>query len=410
MKLSTMRRVDLWVGVPACFLVSLVLKVVEMLRSARPERPRRILFIELSEMGSTILAAPSVQRAIAACDREPCFVIFSKNVESLRLLDIFEERNIFTIRASSIGSMLFDLLRFPLFCRRRGIDTTIDLELYARISSLLAMVSGARLRVGFDNYLGEGLHRGNHLTHRVNYRAYYHMSQNFMALVEALEHDSGTIPLPKKYIPVPELTVRVPRKEEPWQFVRGQLEELYPMQADTRVVILNHDAGKLLPIRSWPEERFAALARRLIDWDPNVIVVLMGVKASLESAGEIADAVDSDRLVNLVGRTRTLEDVVQLLHQSELLITNDSGPAHFATLTEIASITLFGPETSHLYGPLGERAVNLYKELACSPCLTAVNHRNSPCTDNVCLREISVDEVFEQAQRLLGTRSETASR
>ena len=141
MKLSTMRNVDFWVGVPACFLVSLALKAVEALSPSRPDRPKRILFIELSEMGSTILAAPSVQHAIAKYDPNPCFVIFNKNVESLRLLDIFAEENIFTIRARSIVTMVIDLLRFPFFCRKHGIDTTIDLELYARISSLLAMRS-----------------------------------------------------------------------------------------------------------------------------------------------------------------------------------------------------------------------------------------------------------------------------
>jgi ADP-heptose:LPS heptosyltransferase len=100
---------------------------------------------------------------------------------------------------------------------------------------------------------------------------------------------------------------------------------------------------------------------------------------------------------------------VQLFLQSQLLITNDSGPAHFASLTEIACITLFGPETSRLYGPLGARAVNIYKGLACSPCLTAINHRNSPCTDNVCLQAITVDEVFEHASRLLATHAEVAA-
>jgi ADP-heptose:LPS heptosyltransferase len=103
----------------------------------------------------------------------------------------------------------------------------------------------------------------------------------------------------------------------------------------------------------------------------------------------------------LTGRTRTLADLVQLFHQAELLITNDSGPAHFASLTEIACITLFGPETSRLYGPIGPRAVNIYKDLSCSPCLTALNHRNSPCQDNKCLQEITPDEVFEHARKLL---------
>jgi hypothetical protein len=48
--------------------------------------------------------------------------------------------------------------------------------------------------------------------------------------------------------------------------------------------------------------------------------------------------------------------------------------------------------------------VHLFKALACSPCLTAANHRNSPCTDNVCLQQITVDEVLGHALRLLRER------
>src|SRR4029078_13351294 len=77
------------------------------------------------------------------------------------------------------------------------------------------------------------------------------------------------------------------------------------------------------------------------------------------------------------------------------------GPAHFASLTPIKSITLFGPETPVLYGPLGPDAVHLFASLACSPCLSALNHRSSPCTDNQCLKAISVEEVLAHARRLL---------
>ena len=123
----------------------------------------------------------------------------------------------------------------------------------------------------------------------------------------------------------------------------------------------------------------------------------------------IEQAVDSRRCINFVGRTRSIGHVVELFHQADLLITNDSGPAHFATLTDIDSITLFGPETPSLYGPLGKGAVHLYKDLACSPCITAANHRNSPCTNNVCLQEISVEEVFAHARRLLQRSATDAS-
>ena len=401
MKLSTMRAVDYWVGVPATFLIGTVVRFLDRFRPERRERVRRVLFIELSEMGSTILAAPALQRVIHDYEQRPCFVIFKKNAHSLRLLGLFDEDDIFTLRSDSVVGLLVDIVRFVGFCRRKGVDATLDLELYARISSLLSMFSGARTRVGFHNYLGEGLYRGNQLTHRVAYRTYYHMSQNFMALVEALECDPAEIPLPKKTIPVPDQVVNIPRSEAEWQYVRSELEQRAELGPDARLVILNHDPGMLLPIRAWPFENFTALAKELLAWDPNVVVVLMGVVDSIESGAVIERDVASDRLVNMIGRTRTLDDLIQLFHHAELLITNDSGPAHFATLTDISVITMFGPETAHMYGPLGEKAVNIDKELACSPCLTAINHRNSPCTDNVCLQEIAVVEVLEHAKELL---------
>jgi ADP-heptose:LPS heptosyltransferase len=269
------------------------------------------------------------------------------------------------------------------------------------VSSILSLLSGAPTRVGFHNYRGEGLYRGDHLTHRVHYNPYHHMAQNFMALIEALDGTPGEVPAPKQVIPVPPLPVRVGTEPEAFAYVRAELARCAPLQDGARLVVVNHDAGSLLPIRSWPVERFIALVQRLLAFDDTLVVVLMGIAESAASARFITDTVGDARCVDLVGRTRSLVDVIQLFHQADLLITNDSGPAHFASLTPIPSITLFGPESPVLYGPLGPRAVHLFAGLACSPCLSALNHRHSPCTDNVCLQTIAVDEVFEHARRLL---------
>lgn len=411
MKLSTMRRIDAFVGRPATFFLSWFLRVFGFALRREARGPtRRILFIELSEMGSTILAAPSMQRAMQRNPGAPaCFVIFKKNAPSLRLLEMFDERNIFTMRDDGILPMAIDVFRFVLFCRARQIDTTIDLELFTRVSSILSMLSCAGTRVGFDNFLGEGLYRGAHLTHRVQYNPYFHMSQNFVALVDALEADPREIPLVKRAIELPRLSCRVPLKRAEYDHVRAELAKLIDLSAQPRLVLINHDSGKLLPIRTWPGPRFAEVAVRLLAADPRVVVVLVGIPDATPSARAIQSEVASPRCVDFTGKTRTLADLVQLFHQAELLITNDSGPAHFASLTEIACITLFGPETSQLYGPTAKRAVNLYKKLACSPCLTALNHRNSPCTNNVCLQEISVTEVFDAARGLLEAQVEVAS-
>jgi len=398
-----MRRIDYWVGVPACFVLSGLVHLLARWRGPRPApAASSVLFLELSEMGSTILASAAIRR-VRARHRggRHGFVIFEKNAPSLRLLGLFAEDEICTIRDDSLLHMAADLAGFVRWRRRRRFDVVIDLELFSRVSSILSLLAGAPARVGFDNYRGEGLYRGNHLTHRVHYNPYHHMSQNFMALIDALEDDPRVIPMPKRTVPVPAVPVHVDPEPEAFAYVRRELAASGPLAGASRVVVVNHDAGSLLPIRSWPVERFTALVRRLLAHDAALVVVLMGIRESLESARALAAAVGDPRCVNFVGRTRSLVDVLQLFHQADLLITNDSGPAHFASLTPIASITLFGPETPVLYGPLGPRAVHLFAGLACSPCLSALNHRDSPCTDNVCLQVIEVDEVFEHARRLL---------
>ena len=397
-----MRRIDYFVGIPACFLLTLLVRVTGRLRPRRVEPRRRVLFIELSEMGSTILAAATIKRVQERYGKDATFfTIFRKNAQSLRLLGLFPEAQILTLRADSLTHMAVDLVRFARRCRAAGIDTVIDFELFSRVSSILSLVSGAATRVGFHNYRGEGLYRGEHLTHRVHYNPYQHMAQNFMALVEALDSEVGELPQPKRVIPIQPPPVHIETEPEAYEYVRSELARRYPITPAHRIVVVNHDAGSLLPIRSWPVERFTELVRRLLASDPNVIVVLMGIPEAARSAAAIAAAVGDSRCIDFVGRTRTLTDLIQLFHQSHLLITNDSGPAHFATLTPIKSITLFGPETPVLYGPLGPNAVNLAAHLACSPCLSALNHRDSPCTDNKCLQAISVNEVFAEAQRLL---------
>jgi len=75
---------------------------------------------------------------------------------------------------------------------------------------------------------------------------------------------------------------------------------------------------------------------------------------------------------------------------------------HLASLTEINIIALFGPEAPLLYKPLSDKSIILYKDFACSPCLSAYNYRSSACKDNICLRAITVDEVYNQAVRALG--------
>lgn len=93
-----------------------------------------------------------------------------------------------------------------------------------------------------------------------------------------------------------------------------------------------------------------------------------------------------------------------LYMRSELLVTNDSGPAHFASLTPIHVVTLFGPETPALFGARSANTTALWAGLACSPCVNAYNNRQSPCRDNLCMQAISVDQVFAVVAKIYDAR------
>jgi len=76
------------------------------------------------------------------------------------------------------------------------------------------------------------------------------------------------------------------------------------------------------------------------------------------------------------------------------MVTNDSGPGHFAAVTDMPTFVIFGPETPALYGSLG-KTTPIFAGLACSPCVSASNHRKTACKDNVCLQVIQPLQVFK---------------
>ena len=158
MNIDTMRRIDRLAGVPLCAIATLLIRLRDTLRKRGTARPvRRILFIELSEMGSTVLASPAMRKARAQLSAELYFVIFARNVGSLQLVGTISPDNIFTISDASIFALARDTLAFLLWTRRKGIDTVVDLELFSRFTALLTGFSGADRRVGYYRFHQEGL-------------------------------------------------------------------------------------------------------------------------------------------------------------------------------------------------------------------------------------------------------------
>jgi ADP-heptose:LPS heptosyltransferase len=409
MKLRTMRAVDYWIGIPLCFLGTLAVRI--MGRTKGPERPRRILFIELSEMGSTVIANPALEKAKRELEADIFFLIFERNVDCLRLLPTVPEANIVTIRETSLSALAVDTLRFLRWVRKAEIDTVVDMELFSRYSGLLTGLSGARRRVGFHRFHAEGLYRGEMLTHRVNYNGHIHMAKNFVCMVNALLAPQPEVPYSKTYVSDEEIRVPVqPVTEGEKDFVRSLIRQVYPdYRADYhRVVLLNPNSSELLPQRRWDRENYNRLAALIArEWE-DVLVLITGSPAEREEALRMQERVDHPRFRSFAGMHK-LTAITALYNIAEVLVSNDSGPAHFSAITPIRSIVLFGPETPRLYGSLGN-SEPIWAELSCSPCVTAANQKNSACNDAVCMRLITPERVLESVRSALNPTTASRSR
>jgi len=405
MQLKTMRWVDYWIGVPMCFLCTQLLRLVG--KTGGPDKTRRLLFIELSEMGSAVIAAPAMLKARDGLDAELFFLIFERNVDSLRLLPMVEDSNIFTIRENSFWNLAVDSLRFLRWARRKKIDTVVDFELFSRYSALLTGFSGARRRVGFHKFHSEGLYRGEMLTHRVTYNGHIHMAKNFIAMVNALLAAEPEVPYSRTFIPDEEIRLPIqPISEQAQQQMRELVWQVYPDYQPEyhRLVLINPNSSELLPQRRWERESFGALALMAVEERDDVLVLITGSPAEREEARRMVKDLGHPRIVSFAGMHK-LEAIIALYHISSVLVTNDSGPAHFSAITPIRSIVLFGPETPRLYGSLGNTE-SITVELACSPCVTAANKKNSACNDPVCMRLITPERVLESVRAALDGEAE----
>lgn len=110
--------------------------------------------------------------------------------------------------------------------------------------------------------------------------------------------------------------------------------------------------------------------------------------------------INDTRVRNLCGTTTSLQELIELFSISELLIGNDNGPLHLASLTTTPILGIFSTDSSFMYGPLGE-AVLLYTFFHCSPCISALNHKSSRCTDAVCIKSMFPRTVADMARRLM---------
>jgi ADP-heptose:LPS heptosyltransferase len=406
MKIATMRFLDRALGVPCCALLTAARRLGPA-RTGGAGPLRRILFVKLVEQGTTVLARPAIVAACAAVGRENVFfLVLEENRGILDAMALIPEGNVIAPRGDTPVAAALGLAGALRRIRGLGISAVVDLEFFSRASAVLAFLSGAPLAAGLHPGPGAGPWRGDLLTHRVLYQPELHTSQLYETLVRALAVPGAELPALPFAPPARERWGEPSFRPAPEEAARAA--RLLDVPAGGRLFLVNANAGDLEPLRRWPAERYGTLIRGLLREHPGATVACTGSPAEAEAVAALVAAVASPQCVSLAGRTG-LRDLLALLARCDALITNDSGPAHFAGLTATPTVVLFGPETPLRFGPLATASRALTASLACSPCLSAHNNRRSACRNNRCLQAIDPDAVLAAVREILPARPRAVS-
>jgi heptosyltransferase-2 len=152
----------------------------------------------------------------------------------------------------------------------------------------------------------------------------------------------------------------------------------------------------------WPADYFGQLAASIRDQRGSGVLVLSG-PGEVKLAQRIVDLADRPGVFSLAGERLSIGLTKTCIRRSDLLVTTDSGPRHFAAAFDRPVVTLFGPTHIAWTETYFSRAIHLQKRVDCGPC----QRRTCPL-DHRCMHELRPDEVFAAIEKLLMPKAPVA--
>lgn len=366
------QHLDRYLGIALCAMLGLFSKQTEVTLT-----PKKVLFIQISALGDTILAIPAI-RAIRHAFPNAEFTILASatNLNYLAACPYIDRHIPFRKPGYTLISSL----------RREGFDWVIDLEHWPRLSALLAYATGAPRRVGFST---EGQHRHFLFTETVPHVQGRHEVRNFLGLAAALD------------CPIRELGLEVWLDEKAGTWVRETLVK-EGVSLNQPVIVLHPEAGRRgEPRRRWSQGRYVALANALVA-KYNAQIVLTGAPDEVAISEEIAERT-KHRAVVLAGRT-DVNQLAALFADATLVVSGNCGPMHLAAATGTPVVGLHGPTNFAQWGPWSRTAEVVHARIPCSPCLNLgfeYGCQALPDGTSPCMYTIEVTAVLRVCERLL---------
>ncbi len=345
----------------------------------------RILVRGVNWIGDAVMTTPALQRLRSSFPQAHITLLATPRTTGIFEDSLFFDEIIEYRRREDGVKAFFETVKM---IRHRRFDLAALFQ-NAFEAALLAMLGGARLRIGFAEQ-GRGLLL-THKLHRGPQHRNRHQVHDYLDIVAECERVClGSDFKSNVSNPLPSLTAGSHQRQAAELLLRSS-----GFYLNSHPIVAFNTGATNSRAKCWPEDRFAALADRLVD-DLNAQIVLIGAASERDSAERVMEQMKIKGAINFAGRTSMME-LIGLLNASDLIVTNDTGPAHIAAALGRPTLTIFGPTNEFETAPTGMRAEMVRAEgVECARCML----RDCPI-DHRCMTRITADEVFERAREML---------
>jgi len=362
MKQFFIKVFDSFVGGIICYLIGLYLYDSKRVYTL-PENPKRILVIRPGGIGDMLLLLPTL-----------CAL---RNKYPEAQIDVLcEQRNVQALELAGIVNVTPVLYNkkpwvFIKELWKNNYDITIDTEQFHKFSAIFAFASGAPIRIGFKI----APKRNPLYTHLVNYDLIGYEADEFFKLLQCLNVDATLKPAITNVI----------------KFAESE-------DQDSKTIVIHPSAST--EYKLWHRTRFVKLFLLIKEKYPDCEPIIVGSQGEREYAMALKyELLAKDIKSTVVNGEYSLSDTAELIHSADLFIGSDSGLAHLTVLLETPSITLFGPSDAKKWGVQNNKHVCIFSKRTCAPCF--IFGYQNPCKSKECMRDITVEEVFEAVEKLL---------
>ena len=343
----------------------------------------RVLVISLQGVGNLIMATPVIE-GLARAGREVHVAVSTRAVADLIAASPFvsgvtplDEAAPYVTRAGRAAGL-------GLRLRKERFAVSVTTYPNGRSAAILALVAGARVRVGFGT---RAARRASAYTARLTPAPGLHDVEQNLRLLDALDVRRPTPIAP-----------HVPLSDDDRAFAGSFFAKVGRLDAGRPIAALHPGGAATGLFRRWPRENFEELALRLRR-DLGLGVVLVGDASERTMLESIALAA-GDGVAVAAGPP--LGHIAAVIAKCSVFVGNDSGPLHIAAALGVPVVGIYGPTSEVRTAPYGSGHSVLTASVACRPCY-AFGERFSCEFDQVmCLELIDVDVVLEAVKAKLG--------